>query len=60
MFDTALVMNLCSERPNKRTADNRAVTFWFHAQRLGRAVPECERWLRPEGRLNRFSQLLRR
>jgi len=29
---------------NERTSGNGAVTLWSHAQRLSRAVPECERW----------------
>jgi len=29
--------------PNKRTSGNGVVALWFHAQRLSRAVPECER-----------------
>jgi hypothetical protein len=28
---------------NERTSGNGAVALWFHAARLGRAVPECGR-----------------
>ena len=30
-------------KPNQRTSGNGAVALWFHARRLGRAVPERDR-----------------
>jgi hypothetical protein len=31
--------------PNERASGNGALALWFHVQALGRAVPECERWV---------------
>ncbi len=35
---------MSTQRPNKRTSGNGAITLLFHIGRPCRAVPECGRW----------------
>jgi len=38
---------MIQNKPNKRGAGNGAITLPFHFYRLGRAVPDHERWAEP-------------